>query len=123
MNVLILDDDDERHAKFAEQYRHTNCVHAHTFEEARQALLRNMFDLVQLDHDLNYNQYRSVDRHGRELSGQDVAQLIANLDEELIPGLVVIHSRNLKGALAIEQILKGRVKTERDPFGGQYTEI
>lgn len=123
ITALVLDDDDARHSAFAEGFARTGiqATHAHTYDEAVQALKSKRFDICLLDHDLNFNQYASHDSNGNELSGADVATFIAALPADQRPQIIHVHSKNENGAKNIESILlEAGIPVQRAPYGGEY---
>jgi len=122
MRILILDDDDNRHAYFRHQLIGHDAVHVHTYAECMDALLdTETFEVVFLDHDLNDNGYRSLapERPGHvaremthysregELDGRDVAEdMVRLLPVEKRPFQVVVHSWNPDGAAEMMAILR-----------------
>lgn len=112
MRILILDDDDMRHNYFRRELANHEVVHAHTYDEACDALSsQDRFDTVFLDHDLNFEQYRSVqkcdDGYEVELDGKDAAHyLVGRVPQEKRPGQIVVHSWNETGAREMVAILK-----------------
>jgi len=122
MRILVLDDDDERHAYFRRQLIGNDVVHVHTYSECLDALLgQEIFEVVFLDHDLNGNGYqslvserpghqeRAMTRYSRkgELDGRDVAEdMVKLLPEEKRPYQTIVHSWNPDGAKEMIAILK-----------------
>lgn len=106
MRILVLDDDDMRHATFAGRFRGHEIVHARTVAEAKAALRGPRFDLVHLDHDLG--DLTSETHFGglpREANGLDVADFIARIPLEWQPRSVVIHSWNFDAARRMAVVL------------------
>ena len=116
MKILILDDDDMRHRRFAQWFAGYDCTHCFTYDQFAKAFGTGKFDYTFLDHDLNDNQYRSVKEIDgdnipgyigpctKELTGQDAARLVAGDPERA--GHVVIHSWNPYGAREMEKTLR-----------------
>lgn len=115
MRILVLDDDDNRHAYFRRQFIGHDVTHVHTYSECMAALLSTPnFEVVFLDHDLNDNGYRSLadSRPGHtpkdptfysgppeELDGRCVAEdMVTILPEDKRPYQVIVHSWNPEGA-------------------------
>jgi CheY-like chemotaxis protein len=110
VRVLVLDDDDKRHESFKFHLFRHEATHVHTAQEAMEALASNgPWDVVFLDHDLNYEHYVSSTTgklDGLEQTGYDVAKYIALfMKEETIPKNVVVHSWNSYGADRMIQML------------------
>lgn len=122
MRILVLDDSVERHKTFRQNLiGHEKVIHVHTHDEAERAIQEHEFDLMFLDHDLNFEAFKSVkvDENGVEweLTGADVAKLVAALPKEKHPKRVIIHSYNPSGAFNILMILQAvGIKAVRDPF-------
>lgn len=99
MNILILEDSPHRIVYFKaalKEHKLTFCAHARA---AKQALRKNQFDLIFLDHDL---QGEPVDPES-ENSGCEVARYIA---EHEIDTCIIIHSENPVGSDAMAAILE-----------------
>jgi CheY-like chemotaxis protein len=99
MHILILEDSAHRIAWFKaalKEHKLIFCAHARA---AKQALRKNQFDLIFLDHDLHGE---PVDPES-ENSGCEVAHYIA---EHEIESIVVIHSENPLGSDAMAAILE-----------------
>ena len=92
MRVLVVEDNPERRVAFREHY--PGCVVAANYAQALVAL-DGVYDLVFLDHDIDLGH-----------NGADVAFHMVGLARELRPHLVVVHSSNRAGSLAIFQTLK-----------------
>lgn len=121
MRILVLDDDDQRHAFFKRQLIGHDVVHTHSYKECMDALRGKRFDMVFLDHDLNMNQYsskaddrpeyiqRNLTQFSKkgELDGRDVTEdMIKMLPKEKIPETVVVHSWNPSGAAEMVKMLQ-----------------
>jgi len=102
MNILILDDDENRHQIFDKIYKNHNVTHVHGFASCIEALKQGDWDLVHLDHDLGIeveNPDMKVDGWGRavEYTGLDVVRWLADrLDYDLVKKIIV-HSMNPPG--------------------------
>ena len=92
MAVLVVEDNLERQAAFREHY--VGCVIAANYAQALLAL-DGTYDLVFLDHDIDF-----------EHNGADVAFHMVHMAHLQRPSLVVVHSSNHAGSLAIFQTLK-----------------
>src|SRR5574342_193254 len=124
MNVLVLDDDSDRHEGFDRQYRSDTVVHVWTVAEALDALNQVKFDVAQLDHDLN--DFSKTPSYGdgvyggarAELTGYDVARHIAReMEESARPDLVIVHSVNPVGARAMMNVLRdAEIKCFYSPY-------
>lgn len=108
MRVLIVDDEGIRHDLFRRSYAGHELIHAMNFDEARDALGGPRFDVVQLDHDLRDFRLVEDEQFGpvnTELTGLDVAKVIAAMPPEAAPGRVIVHSHNYPGAANIRGVL------------------
>lgn len=99
LNVLIVDDEEYRHSSFSRSYVECAVDHAYTYQEAVDFLKSKHYDIVQLDHDLGPASYDS--EASRFLNGGHVADFIAGLPADRMPGKVIVHSFNYWGAQAI----------------------
>ncbi len=109
MNILVLDDDDYRHRSFRSHLLVNHFLtQVNTYAEFVSAMERDTYDVLFLDHDLNYEEYVSKDENGRELTGYDAALwIVKNLQSEARPSHIVIHSHNQGGAMQMYGVLKG----------------
>src|SRR5688572_10822365 len=94
MKILILDDDDARHRKFAHWFAGYDVTHTFTYRQFIQAYASGQFDYTLLDHDLNDCQYKSVTHIDgdniegytgpciKEMTGQDAARFIMETGPE-----------------------------------------
>ncbi len=108
MKILILDDDDCRHNRFKLHLLGNHFLtHARTYDEFVTAMMTDTFDVIFLDHDLNYEEYVSKDKNGCELTGYHAALwIVKNLQLETRPNNIVIHSHNMGGVIQMLGILK-----------------
>ena len=122
MKIMVLDDDKARHKRFKTNLIGKLVTHVYTVEEAREALLKETFDVVYLDHDLNDHESSSLDYSStyggpREMTGVDVALAVAKLPPDRMPQLAIVHSFNPEGANNIVSVLKGKVpQVVKQPF-------
>lgn len=106
MKILVLDDDPFRHKKFKSWFIGHDVIHAYNFSQFKAALLRNNFDYIFLDHDLNDHQAISVDTgEGRELTGLDATKLLVSMNMQRQVKQVIVHSFNPDGAKAMMKLL------------------
>lgn len=117
MNILILDDDENRHRGFIGAFRGSahKLTHAWTSQEANSRLHgcsgEPRFDVVFLDHDLGEFGEHSLG------TGLHVAREVAALPKDRAPTLVVVHSHNPDGAHAMMRVLAHTdIPTERMPY-------
>lgn len=97
MKILILDDDDTRHRRFAQWFGGYEVDHTFTYAQFAQKYMAGKYDYVFLDHDLNDNAYASVSKtENRELTGLDAAKLVAEHPDHAEHA--VVHSWNPEGA-------------------------
>lgn len=96
--ILFLDDDENRHKRFAQETTGCYVDHVHTVRECIEALEKNApYDLVCLDHDLADPQE----------TGSDVAEFIRlHLQRTHYPRNIIIHSWNPAGAKRMESMIK-----------------
>lgn len=107
--VLVVDDDVERHVGFLRRLRKHTVVSVGTYREAIEALERGSpYDVIFLDHDL-----------GERRTGFDVAKyLVQEIDRELWPERVIVHSHNPVGALRIRDLLRDAgMEVQLRPYG------
>ena len=104
MKILFLDDFQDRHDIFREQYSKDHRItHVYTAEEAIEALKVDKFDLLHLDHDLE-----GIYEYDFQMKncGSAVAEWIkANLSSDKYPRQVVIHSWNVQGAENMKSLI------------------
>lgn len=120
LKVLFLDDDPFRHdnakgwLESIVSGAHLDLTHVRNVEEFVKAFLKEDFDLICLDHDLQDFHYKGeVD----EQTGREAARAIVS---EGFDGGVIVHSWNPDGADAILQILKdGGIRVARKEFGSK----
>lgn len=106
-NVLVLDDDLDRHAWF--EQRMPNAMFAETAEHALHLLATNKFHVVFLDHDLHWTHIADIGIF--KGTGREVASFMQTTKFD---GVVVIHSRNPIGAAIMGRYLPNAHQT---PFG------
>jgi CheY-like chemotaxis protein len=98
MKILILDDDDFRHAYFVDQLGEKHDVTiTHTYDECIAALALKKFDCVLLDHDLNNFSYESIIQGPEcdlEANGMDVCRFLISMPRNMWPRQVIVHSKN-----------------------------
>lgn len=104
--LLLLDDDPQRHAHYAEQYRRWTITHAYSYDECVRALdaATTPFDVAQLDHDLDWMQAAGLP--SPVPSGTNVAEYIAKLPPNRVPKTIVIHSWNRQGRARMAHLLR-----------------
>lgn len=122
MRIMVLDDDETRHAAFDRAFSADVLEHTWTYWDA-VALLENSqaFDVVYLDHDLGDTEdapsvagmYGDV-----ELTGADVARFICReLEASKRPARAVVHSWNVVGAATMVAMLRGAgIPCSHEPF-------
>lgn len=110
MIVLILDDDDRRHAAFAKALQRFRVLHARSYVEFEDVIRRERAEVVYLDYDLDlrypdFSIGTSLTGRRKSLSGEDAARLLCKLPEDRRPSRVIIHSKNKEGSKKIAEIL------------------
>jgi CheY-like chemotaxis protein len=106
MKILILDDDNIRHIFFKKKFIGHDVESVYTAEAAIEALQRERYDAVFLDHDLGGHMF--VDSYGQEATGYTVAKWLSeNPDRK--PEQIIIHSFNNVGAKNMHNILPGSI--------------
>ena len=141
MNILIVDDQPERHEGFIKILQGHQLTHAWTYSQAIDAMRDNTFDMICLDHDLgdlhfgqkcvqveslNFKLSYTPDYYeagmyqsGRTYyDGRDICTWIVDHCKNL-PKKILIHSWNLDGACEMEarlQSLPG-IEIVRKQFG------
>jgi CheY-like chemotaxis protein len=91
IRVLLVEDKPDRTAFFGQLYQSQTFAAVTTGEEAVELVREGLFGLVHLDFGL-----------AGELTGADVAEAIAQQNS---PPRVLVHSENLTGVMAIQQVL------------------
>ena len=102
--ILFLDDDKARHEHFDKLAKGADVMHVWTAWDCIDVLRDNpKFDAVFLDHDL-----ADFNTHGDDPGdGMDVAKFInLALSHDKIPDMIIIHSWNVPGAIAMEKEIK-----------------
>ncbi len=101
MKIMILDNEPERHDVFGDRWAEHELTHVWTYAQAIEALERETFDRLALDHDLALR----LPEPG-ELTGYDVARyLVERVPRERWPKQVVLHSHNGRGRRAMAELL------------------
>jgi CheY-like chemotaxis protein len=111
VNVLVVDDDEDRLQFFRTELRPLG----HVVETAINVSSAEVFlsehwrhwDVVFLDHGLNDWGSNAPGERPREKTGVDVAKVIVGLPAARRPSLVVIHSWYAPGAMDIMRVLLG----------------
>jgi len=100
MNILILEDDKERHKAFLNNLNVASVVIVDTAKEAIQKLSKYSWDYLFLDHDLGGQQ---MVESGPGTGYEVALWLEQNPDKQ--PAKIIIHSFNPTGALKMKQAL------------------
>jgi len=123
MSILILDDIKYRHDVFDKRYGAGECLHSYLYSDFLFKLQNGSpFDLIHLDHDLGdfvTNADTYIDGWGKtqQYNGVHAAIRICELEDELLPNRVIVHSVNPEGARAMVSTLKRRgVDVTWEPF-------
>ena len=96
--VFVLDDTEDRLSWFRQ--RLPKMRYAKTSEAALELLSAEHFDLVFLDHDLNWMD--AADPRRQHGNGKEVARYLARTG---FPGRIVIHSKNEDGVKVMAALL------------------
>jgi len=102
MRVLIVEDNDDRKAKFMHElsFLGHDLDFAEEADDAKDFLVENVYDVIFLDHDLGGREYvASSDPN----TGYSVAQAIRGTENE--SAYIIIHSLNPAGAQNIKAVL------------------
>lgn len=110
MNIIVVDDIEERHDAFEEHLTKAGHIVLHAFgtEEALEVINScvETIDLLLTDHDMPPGE-----------NGSFLATKILSLPKEKLPNLVFVHSTNHGGALNIISKYQGAgIYTEYRPF-------
>lgn len=122
MKILILDDMIVRHDFFDKSFKGHDVVHVFTFSDFVKKLENDVFDLIHLDHDLGEDVNCDVWFDGwgnkREFNGVDAAVKVCELEDNMLPKKVIIHSINAVGSRSMLNILQRRgIYVDWKPFG------
>jgi CheY-like chemotaxis protein len=122
--ILVLDDDEDRHKGFVKALRNEQVTHVHDYQEAIDALDKETFEEIYLDHDLSDFGESTTGYGEAERTGADVALYIARmLPKDKRPKIVHIHSWNPVGAHNIAVTLESAgIPYVREPYGDPYSE-
>lgn len=110
MRILILDDEQVRHDAFADFYVGHEVVHVETYSQFVSELESGSpWDLIHLDHDLGPGD-SYLDGWGdmQFFTGQHSAIRVCELQDDRLPGEVIVHSVNPLGATNMVSDLKSR---------------
>ena len=105
MNVLVLEDSEERVKQFKLRFPTVNIVFTDVAEEAIKQLENYEWDVLFLDHDLGGLVHVSSEEDN---TGAGVARFL-DKHKERIPNLVIIHSLNAPGQSYIKSLLPSAV--------------
>ena len=112
--ILILDDEQIRHQRFAKNYKDFKLVHTYDVRACLNALMHppTSFDYICLDHDLGGKQ---MVPSGPGI-GYEIAEWIAD-HPECVRDTVFVHSLNTPGRKNIVNVLeKAGIKAIEFPF-------
>jgi DNA-binding LytR/AlgR family response regulator len=110
MKILFLDDNVQRLMHAKKKWFAHDLILVETSYDAIEALKKNNFDFVSLDHDLGGKEYVP----SGENTGYEVAQFIAKMKNP--PPIVVVHSWNSVGARKMVQELENVTEVDYQPF-------
>jgi len=123
MDILILDDNADRHRFFREYYQWDKVVHCYTYDDFVAHLSDNIWDLIHLDHDLGDFQDNAstyVDGWGKEqnYNGYHATRRILELPADQYPKQVIIQSVNPEGAMyMLQDLRRAGIPTTWEPYG------
>jgi len=103
MNVLVLEDNEERVKQFKLRFPTANTVYTDVADEAIKQLENYEWDVLFLDHDLGGLVHVSS---SDDNTGAGVARWL-DKHTDRIPNLVIIHSLNPPGQSYIKSLLPG----------------
>lgn len=115
LRILILDDDEARHAMLREHLRGHDLTHAWNSTEATSRVHgysgESPYDVVMLDHDLGEFDEPSLG------TGLHVAREVALVSVARRPRLAIVHSHNPDGAAQMMAVLSDAgITAHREPF-------
>lgn len=122
MRILILDDDDTRHATYDMRYVGDDVVHVYNYIAFTDELqCEFQWDLIHLDYDLGDLMSGDTYEDGlgitREYNGVHATNRICELHDRFIPKKVIIQSINHHGARVMMNLLERRgIPIEWQPF-------
>jgi CheY-like chemotaxis protein len=113
---LFLDDDENRHRRYARENIGTVVDHVRSADEAITMLrAHSPYDVASLDHDLDPE--ATLGRAPRCPTGMKVAEFIAAMPELLRPRRVIVHSFNPRARPKMVRLLRAAgVPAEERPF-------
>jgi len=107
MKILVVDDEEYRHALFSKALSEHQVWHAYGYEHALELMKKVQFDIMYFDYDL-----------GVFYNGSCLVNAVVLLPPELRPQVVVVHSWNPEGADMMMTGLKtSGIKAIRSVFG------
>jgi DNA-binding NtrC family response regulator len=89
MKLLFLDDERWRHDLTDRRHPDDVVQHAYTIRQFKNALNKERFDVVSLDHDLTVDESET---------GMDAVRHLVAMPRELVPVRIVVHSWNQDAA-------------------------
>ncbi|GAH43886.1 unnamed protein product [marine sediment metagenome] len=101
MNILILEDDENRNALFRKNLAPLSIEIRDDVKELKTLLLNKKWDVLFLDHDLGGEVF--VDSN-REDTGSEVARWL-NENPERLPNMIFIHTMNPDGQINMKKLL------------------
>ena len=128
-HVLVLDDDPVRHDAWTRTWINVHYTRANTLDQFSEALWRQKYDTICLDHDLNdhpnlYKSCKDINNYTTYLTGMDAAKEMVLLPPKMFPQNVLIHSWNPGGAgrmiAALDPLRSKGVKIIRKPFNFEF---
>jgi len=102
MKVLLLEDSEQRHAWFKERFKDIDITDVPA--EAIELLKKNSYDLICLDHDLEWSHYLT-DCQCKESTGLAVAKWLGENPDNNPKAKILIHSCNGPGSIRMQESL------------------
>lgn len=93
MKILFLDDERWRHELMDRRHADDIVQHVYTIHQFKNALAKERFDVVSLDHDL----VPSDLTYDCE-TGMDAVRHLVSMPRELVPPRIIVHSWNARAA-------------------------
>jgi hypothetical protein len=117
-----------RHAMidYKNEGRH-EIIHVRTVKETIEAIQQHpKSDLLFLDHDLGGidPDEAYLQKPGSKGTGSEVADLMIEMSEEVLPKKIILHTHNNAGAQYMYEVLRGtNIPIEWRPFGNDLEDV
>lgn len=110
MKILVLEDDENRIAKFKSWFIGCNLYITHLADRANELIQEENFDMIFLDHDLEEDHYKTWQDPSivHENTGYKTALFLENNPEYCKDAEIIIHSLNPYGSSKMAQALSTR---------------